>query len=290
MNLEHLERDLTRRLAFARYETDYLHRATRETSLDFFHGRAALLEDSLSEASHFRDATLDEVSILPDAIAVRVHATAANSGAAIAFRRHRWVRREGAFIAAETVIADGRALLEKRFEAAIAAQVKQRFAMAPLGELRAGAGQRAIGQAALLTHEPPAKVRAVCDALHLIWNGHRFDTIETAYAETATWVGPAERAGDRGAMRNWLVGLLADLPDAVWTVDRWSAEGDRIGVLWRLFAHHVRPAFGLEPTGRRLRLLGSTFVQLQGGRIVSEDTQLDEAALHIQLRQVVIAL
>ena len=151
-----------------------------------------------------------------------------------AWRGHRWVWRE-----------DGRILRETVIEDSDAPRAAPRL-HAPLGELRAGAGQFAAGPQAILPPDFPAAARPLADRLHQAWNGRAFDL---------------HRA-------EWLVDLVRALPDATFHFERAIVEEGRTALLWRMLGH--------GELGQRVRLIGSSVF---AGAV--EETVIDRAALAV---------
>jgi hypothetical protein len=224
-------------MAFGLFNDAYLHRAHRETQSGRLAGRDAM-----------RDATLAEVAAAgAQAVTVRADLGDMVSFDAGGTPTHVWVRREGARIVHETVVSA---------RASGGPQPQH----PPLGELRSGMGQLAAGDAAILPPGFPEAARPVADALHRIWNGRRFDGIAALYADPAP-------------VMAWLPAFLAALPGATLYIERGLADGDRVALLWRLFA---------DVDGRRLRLLGSSLFRTDGERIAEDDSVFDRAAFDAQ--------
>jgi hypothetical protein len=237
VKLGDLHTRLRQDMAFGLFDHAYLHRAHRETQSGRIAGRDAM-----------RDATLAEVA----AAGAQPVTVRADLGDMVSFdaggaRTHVWVRREDARIAQETVVATR-------------AFGRPQSQHPPLGELRSGRGQLSAGDSAILPPGTPDAARPVADALHRIWNGRRFDGIAALYADPAP-------------LATWLPGFLATLAGATLFFERAIAEGDRVALLWRLFA---------DVDGHRLRLLGSSLLTLDGGRVAADDTVFDLTGFHAQ--------
>lgn len=189
-----LEARLRRDHAFGELASTHFHRAVREDSLGFLIGRDAILSDWSQQAR-------DEIAVdadFGDMIAFRVGAGTK------AWVGHRWIKREGDKIAAETVV-------ENRGIAKTAPLVH-----APLGELRAGRGQFDAGETAILPIGFPDAAKPLATILHKAWNGRAFDLYETP----------------------WLVTLITTLPDATFYFERARVDGHNFALLWRVHGHH----------------------------------------------------
>jgi hypothetical protein len=119
------------------------------------------------------------------------------------------------------------------------------------------------------------------DAWHRIWNARALDEVSALYLEEAEWSGPSSRSGGRAELLVWLRTLLAEHPDAWLLFDRIEEEEGRIALLWRVFAHKG---------ARRVRMLGSTFLTLRDGKVIADDTLVDEIAVLAQEHQLFLEL
>jgi predicted ester cyclase len=164
-------------------------------------------------------------------------------------------------------------------------RAQERVALPPLGELRSGLGQRGAVAAPGKPSHLPAIAGPVIDALHAQWNQRSMEAMARLFAAEGRWRGPGDQDGGARQASAWAARLIDAFADGAWMMERGEAEGDLVAVLWRFHGHHVRPYLGEAPTGRRVKLIGSTVVQLDAaGRITDEDTVLDELALQVQLR------
>jgi steroid delta-isomerase-like uncharacterized protein len=78
-------------------------------------------------------------------------------------------------------------------------------------------------------------------------------------------------------VRAFFEGLMAAVPDAEMTVDRTTAEDDRVAVQWRLRGTFSGgPLFnGVQPTGGRMELRGCDVIDVRDGRIVRNTAYQD---------------
>jgi hypothetical protein len=258
IRLADIEQAVRERRDFAVFEAAYLHRAAIEDAIGTVKGRdrvrAARMAASAEEPA-------GPVRIRIDMQDMIVFETEQG------WCGHRWVRREGGRILAETEILDGAARaqaigIEARDVAA------RRIGAAhpvhpPLGELRAGRGQLATSPSPLLPPDFPNAARPAAQYLHRVWNARAFDRV------AARWTGPAEAGGDAAA---FLLRLFTQLPDAELMIERALVDADRTALLWRLHGHHAN--------GRRARAIGSSVLTLSGEAVVAEEMMID--ALFIQ--------
>ena len=159
---------------------------------------------------------------------------------------HRWIWREEGRILREVVIED-------RGETKATRPVHP-----PLGELRSGEGQYAASEHALLPPGFPDEARDVANWLHQAWNGRAFNLYDRA----------------------WLPALIRQLPDATFYFEHAIVGEKQTAILWRMHGHHVS---GPNPTGQRVRLIGSSVFTGD-----ADETVLDHSAMAAQLGQRVI--
>lgn len=231
--LAELEVALRRERALGQLADSHSHRATLEDSLGLIKGRDAITTRWLASE--------------PQSVAIEVDlggmiAFAASDGART-WHGHRWVWREDDRIVREVLIED-----DGIAKTAPPAHV-------PLGELRAGRGQYAAGECAILPPDFPAGLAASADRLHAIWNG---------------------RCLNLGA-EPWLVPLIRALPDATFLFERGIAGAAASAILWRVHGHHA--------SGQRVRLIGSSVIDGESGAVTSV---LDLAAMTAQLSRALI--
>ena len=255
--------------------TTHLHRATRTSTLHWLRGREALIADDLATLVALAGGSVSALAVVE---ALRVTGFQTEAGT---WRRHCWSRYEADRVVAETVVEDTASRLAALgVDVGAAAEQLASACPLPLGELRAGAGQQAAGPYALLPPGIDPAARPVCDFLHRLWNGR--DMALAGWSPAVSWRGPDGLAGERQALRAWVLGLLVQLPDAVLMFEAAAVGGDKIAVLWRLHGHHHVDALGLPASGRRIRLIGSSLVNMVDGAIVEDDTVIDTVAFMAQ--------
>ena len=72
-------------------------------------------------------------------------------------------------------------------------------------------------------------------------------------------------------------------PDRVDVMEDIIADGDRVGLLWRLTGTHKGNLFGIAPTGRKIDVYEAGIFRLAGGGIAEAWFMVDEAGLLKQL-------
>jgi steroid delta-isomerase-like uncharacterized protein len=81
---------------------------------------------------------------------------------------------------------------------------------------------------------------------------------------------PPEPLRGAEAFKDFLMEVIAGLPDASVTVDDTIAEGDRVACRWTLRGTHDGPLFGFPPSGKSVQVSGFTFYRIAGGKVVEE--------------------
>lgn len=77
--------------------------------------------------------------------------------------------------------------------------------------------------------------------------------------------------------------LRAALPDRVDVMERVIADGDRVGLLFRVTGTHTGNFFGIEPTGKHVDVYEVALLRIVNGRMVEGWYMMDEAELLRQL-------
>lgn len=80
-----------------------------------------------------------------------------------------------------------------------------------------------------------------------------------------------------------LHGLRGAFPDRVDVIESIIAEGDRVGMIWRLQGTHQGNLFGIAPTGRKIDIWEIGVFRLAGGRITEGWFMADEVGVLRQL-------
>jgi predicted ester cyclase len=88
--------------------------------------------------------------------------------------------------------------------------------------------------------------------------------------------------GPQAARDDWK-GVKEPFPDARYEIDDVVAEGDTVAVRWTGTMTHANPFLGVEPTGKRLTLSGTSFYKVTGGKITETRNVADVLGLLAQL-------
>ena len=77
--------------------------------------------------------------------------------------------------------------------------------------------------------------------------------------------------------------LRAAFPDRVDVIEQVVAEGDQVGLLFRLTGTHTGNLYGIPPTGRKVNVWEAAILRIAGGRVTEGWFLADEAGLLKQL-------
>jgi len=77
--------------------------------------------------------------------------------------------------------------------------------------------------------------------------------------------------------------LRAAIPDRVDVIDEVIAEGDRVGILFRINGTHAGNLYGIPPTGKKVNVLEMAILRIANGRVAEGWFMADEAGLLKQL-------
>lgn len=131
-----------------------------------------------------------------------------------------------------------------------------------------------------------ARTRAVNDATYSAWNAHDPDAVAAVFAEDAVLreAGSPDVLHGRDAIRARAAALLTAFPD--FHLERLDLliDGERHADRWVMTGTHRGELFGIEPTGRPVRVEGATFTRMGAHGLVVEDIHFaDMAGLLAQL-------
>lgn len=131
-----------------------------------------------------------------------------------------------------------------------------------------------------------AHTTRINDATYAAWNAHDADAVVSIFAEDAVMREPNSGIEHRGrtAIRDRAVMLLRAFPDFRLEKIVLLIDGYRHADRWVMTGTHLGELFGLPPTGRKVRVEGSTFTTLNEDGLVIEDVHFtDDTALAAQL-------
>jgi len=135
-------------------------------------------------------------------------------------------------------------------------------------------------------HDPDALPALIYS---LVWNARMLGQLERLYAPDAVvWVPGNRRIKGPAELTAYVLGLLAAFPDGAMQLERvtWNgteAEGYRVAARWTFQGTHRGPGRYGPPSGRRVRILGISHLEVRGGRIEREYMVWNEFALLKQI-------
>lgn len=138
----------------------------------------------------------------------------------------------------------------------------------------------------MTTAELHAHTTRINDATYAAWNAHDADAVVSIFAENAVMREPNSGIEHRGrtAIRDRAVMLMRAFPDFRLDKIVLLIDGHRHADRWVMTGTHLGELFGIPPTGRKVRIEGSTFTTLDAAGLVIEDVHFtDNAALVSQL-------
>lgn len=77
--------------------------------------------------------------------------------------------------------------------------------------------------------------------------------------------------------------LRKAIPDRVDVIEKVIAEGDRVGLLFRVTGTHTGAFFGIPPTGKKLDVYEIALIRIENGQMVEGWFMMDEVALLRQM-------
>lgn len=124
------------------------------------------------------------------------------------------------------------------------------------------------------------------DRTYAAWNAHDADAVAAVFAIDAAVRenGGTVVTSGRAAIRERAAMLLAAFPDFHLERLELIIDGPRHADRWVLTGTHRGAIFGIEPTGRSVRVEGATFTRMNDDGLVIEDVHFaDFAGLLAQL-------
>ncbi len=124
------------------------------------------------------------------------------------------------------------------------------------------------------------------DLTYEAWNAHDPDRVASIFSEDTLVheAGNPEPARGRAAVRERAVALMTAFPDFHLERIELLIDGNRHADRWIMTGTHLGPLFGMEPTGRKVRVEGATFTHLDDDGLVCGDFHFsDMAGLFAQL-------
>jgi steroid delta-isomerase-like uncharacterized protein len=118
-----------------------------------------------------------------------------------------------------------------------------------------------------------------------VWNKQNIAAAELMIAPKYVGHDPAT-PGDIsgiGGFRRFFNQYTSAFPDQRFTIDDLIAEGDRVVTRWSVEGTHTGPLPGIPPTGKRIRVTGTTISRIENGKIAEDYIHWDALGLMQQL-------
>jgi predicted ester cyclase len=122
-----------------------------------------------------------------------------------------------------------------------------------------------------------------------IWNWRMLNRLEDYYHRNAVaFVSTNRKLEGLQEYAHFVLQMLAAFPDGAMLVDHvaWNGSAERgykIAVRWTFIGTHEGPSGYGRPTGRRIRALGITHLEVSGGKVAREYGVFDEFAVLKQI-------
>jgi predicted ester cyclase len=123
----------------------------------------------------------------------------------------------------------------------------------------------------------------------LVWNARMLDQIKVLYAPNATILVPGNRTLEgHDSLTRYVLGWLAAFPDGAINLDQVvqvgsEADGFLISARWTFQGTHLGSSAYGTPTGRRVRIIGISHLEVRDAQIQREHMVWDEFALLKQI-------
>ncbi len=114
-------------------------------------------------------------------------------------------------------------------------------------------------------------------------NKGRLDLIDQHFAADYTFNSPSVSVSGVSEAKQYYGALLGAFSDIEFTVDDAFASGDKLAKRWTFRATHTGELNGIEPTGKRITLVGATLARMEDGKIAEERDFADDLGLMQQL-------
>lgn len=128
-----------------------------------------------------------------------------------------------------------------------------------------------------MSRSPKQNVKIVEAAVQAVFSEHRIDQIDHFFAEDLLQHSPLVPTSGRDALRQWVSGTVAAIPDLTYVPSEMLADGDRV----LLFAtvrgtiHHDLPEYGIKASGQKLELDTAHVFRLEDDKIAEHWEVID---------------
>lgn len=104
--------------------------------------------------------------------------------------------------------------------------------------------------------------------LEELWNQRNYAIIDELFSENVTSHLLSAPSHGREEIKENVKKTLIAFPDAHLTVQKLTAENDKVVVTWKLTGKHLGEYRGIPPTGNPVTIEGITAINLEDGQVV----------------------
>ena len=116
-----------------------------------------------------------------------------------------------------------------------------------------------------------------------VWNKGRVDAIGEMIADHSVVHGLGDDLRGPEQFKPFHTAFRSAFPDIHIALDEIIAEGDRVAARWTATGTHQGDGLGFPATGRKMRITGMAFLQVEGSRFVSGWNCFDQLGMLQQL-------
>jgi steroid delta-isomerase-like uncharacterized protein len=118
-----------------------------------------------------------------------------------------------------------------------------------------------------------------------IWNRQKLSSADHLIAQNYMGHDPATPGTISGieGFKKFFNTYTSAFPDQHFTIEDLVAEGDRVVTRWSVEATHTGPLSGIPPTGKRVRVTGTTISRIENGKLAEDHIHWDALGLLRQL-------
>ena len=117
-----------------------------------------------------------------------------------------------------------------------------------------------------------------------VWNTRLDDTIDEVFHPSFCGHGEGVEVTGLRPYKEARRAMLTAFPDLRVNVEDTAADGDHVVLRWNARGTHDGPGFGLQPTHRRVKFRGMTWLTFSGGQVVEGWDTWNQGALFQSLK------
>jgi steroid delta-isomerase-like uncharacterized protein len=118
-----------------------------------------------------------------------------------------------------------------------------------------------------------------------VWNQQNLSIAEQLIASNYMGHDPAtpDTISGIAGFKNFFNTYKSAFPDQHFTIEDLIAEGDRVVTRWSVEGTHAGSLSGIPPTGKKVRVTGTTIARIENGKIAEDHIHWDALGLMRQL-------